>query len=111
MHVDGAMKNVFERELRTADPNMGAISAALWWGRYVASCPNEHGALHFAGAWGHLVNVDEMSPAEARAVLDQMRLQGAYLVPKPGLSVVYNFDKAEKALEIFGFHGAAGRDG
>ena len=71
-------------ELRKADPNMGAISAALWWGRYVASCPNEHGALHFAGAWGHMINVDELSPVEAKAILDQMRLQGAYLQAKPG---------------------------
>ncbi len=94
------MKDVFERELRKADPNMGAISAALWWGRYVASCPNEHGALHFAGAWGHMVNVDELSPAEATAILDQMRLQGAYLVPKPGLAAAYGFNKVEKALEI-----------
>jgi hypothetical protein len=99
-HVTGAMKDVFERELRKADPNMGAISAALWWGRYVASCPNEHGALHFAGAWGHTVNVDELSPAEARAILDQLRLQGAYLVPKAGLAVAYGFNKVEKALEI-----------
>ncbi len=94
------MKDVFERELRKADPNMGAISAALWWGRYVASCPNEHGALHFAGAWGHCVNVDEISPAEASAILDQMRLQGAYLTPKAGLAVAYGFNKVEKALEI-----------
>ena len=107
-HVTGAMKEVFERELRKADPNMGAISAALWWGRYVASCPNEHGALHFAGAWGHLVNVDEMSPAEARAVLEQMRLQGAYLLPLPGLAVAYDFNKVEKALEIIQAVKAAG---
>jgi hypothetical protein len=99
-HVNGAMKDVFERELRKADPNMGAISAALWWGRYVASCPNEHGALHFAGAWGHMVNVDELSPAEAKAILDQMRLQGAYLQAKPGLEVAYGFNKVDKALEI-----------
>ena len=107
-HVTGAMKEVFERELRKADPNMGAISAALWWGRYVASCPNEHGALHFAGAWGHMVNVDEMSPAEARAILDQMRLQGAYLQARPGLSVAYDFNKVEKALEVIEQIRAAG---
>ena len=107
-HVTGAMKEVFERELRKADPNMGAISAALWWGRYVASCPNEHGALHFAGAWGHMVNVDEMSPAEARAILDQMRLQGAYLQARPGLSVAYDFNKVEKALEVIEEIRAAG---
>jgi hypothetical protein len=99
-HVTGAMKEVFERELRKADPNMGAISAALWWGRYVASCPNEHGALHFAGAWGHMVNVDELSPLEAKAILDQMRLQGAYLPAPRGLQVAYGFNKVDKALEI-----------
>ena len=99
-HVTGAMKDVFERELRKSDPNMGAISAALWWGRYVASCPNEYGALHFAGAWGHMVNVDELSPAEATAILDQMRLQGAYLPAPRGLKVAYGFNKVAKALEI-----------
>ncbi|MFC2037486.1 helicase-related protein, partial [Chloroflexota bacterium] len=99
-HVNGAMKEVFERELRKADPNMGAISAALWWGRYVASCPNEHGALHFAGAWGHMVNVDKLSPTEAKAILDQMRLQGAYLPAPRGLQVAYDFNKVAKALEI-----------
>jgi SNF2 family DNA or RNA helicase len=107
-HVTGAMKEVFERELRKADPNMGAISAALWWGRYVASCPNEHGALHFAGAWGHMVNVDELSPVEARAILEQMRLQGAYLQAKPGLEVAYDFNKVAKALEIIEGIKAAG---
>ena len=107
-HVNGAMKEVFERELRKADPNMGAISAALWWGRYVASCPNEHGALHFAGAWGHMVNVDELSPTEAKAILDQMRLQGAYLQAKPGLEVAYGFNKVDKALEIIEEIEAAG---
>ena len=107
-HVTGAMKEVFERELRKADPNMGAISAALWWGRYVASCPNEHGALHFAGAWGHMVNVGELSPAEAKAILDQMRLQGAYLQARPGLEVAYGFNKVDKALEIIEGIEAAG---
>ena len=99
-HVTGAMKDVFERELRKSDPNMGAISAALWWGRYAASCPNEYGALHFAGAWGHMVNVDELSPAEATAILEQMRLQGAYLPAPRGLKVAYGFNKVAKALEI-----------
>ncbi len=107
-HVTGAMKEVFERELRKADPNMGAISAALWWGRYVASCPNEYGALHFAGAWGHMVNVDELSPAEAKAILDQMRLQGAYLPTPRGLKVAYGFNKVDKALEIIEEIKAAG---
>jgi len=107
-HVAGAMKEVFDRELRKADPYMGAISAALWWGCYVASCPNEHGALHFAGAWGHMVNVGELSPVEAKAILDQMRLQGAYQQAKPGLEVAYDFNKVGKALEIIEEIEAAG---
>lgn len=99
---------MFERALRKVDPNMDAISAALWWGRYVASCPNEHDPLHFAGAWGQLVNVDEMSPAEVQAILDQMRLQGAYVQTKPGLSVPYNVHKADKFLQILEEMQAAG---
>ena len=106
-HVTDAMKDVLQRELRKADPNMGAISAALWWGRYVASCPNEYGALHFAGAWGHHVNVDDISPAEARAILDAMRLEGAYLVPAHG-PVACDFNKVTKTLELVEAIKAAG---
>jgi superfamily II DNA/RNA helicase len=47
-----------------------------------------------------MVNVDDLSPAEAKAILDQMRLQGAYLQAKPGLEVAYGFNKVDKALEI-----------
>ena len=106
-HVTDSMKDVLERELRKADPNMGAISAALWWGRYVASCPNEYGALHFAGAWGHHVNVDECSPAEAKAILDTMRLEGAFLEAPHG-RVAFEFSKTIKALELIEAIKAAG---
>ena len=106
-HVTDSMKDVLERELRKADPNMGAISAALWWGRYVASCPNEYGALHFAGAWGHHVNVDEISPAEAKAILDTMRLEGAFLEAPHG-RVAFEFRKVHKALELIEAIRAAG---
>ena len=62
---------------------------------------NEHGALHFAGAWGHMVNVDKLSPTEAKAILDQMLLQGAYLQAKPGLKVACSFNKVVKARDEY----------
>jgi len=94
------MKDVLARELRKANPDMGTISAALWWGRYVASCPNEYGALHFAGAWGHRINVDEATPDEARAILEQMRLEGPTCSRRPGSGWPTASNKVQKALEI-----------
>ncbi len=55
-----------------------------------------------------MVNVDELSPIEARAILNQMRLQRAYLQAKPGLEVAYVFYKVDKALEIIEEIEAAG---
>jgi len=98
--VTEMMKEVLTAEMRKADPNMGAISAALWWGRYVASCPNEYGALHFAGAWGFKVNVDEISPGRAKAILAQMRMQNAYILPRPGHRAGYNFNKVQETLKL-----------
>ena len=41
--VAGAAKDILDRELRKDDPNMGAISKALWWMRYAASVPSKEG--------------------------------------------------------------------
>ena len=106
--VTTEMKDVLARELRKANPDMGTISAALWWGRYVASCPNEYGALHFAGAWGHRINVDEATPEEARAILEQMKAEGAYMTPPAGHRVAYAFEKVLKTIKILDQVKAAG---
>ena len=47
-------KSVLDRELRKDDPNMGAISKALWWMRYAASVPNKEGLIYFEDAVGQM---------------------------------------------------------
>jgi superfamily II DNA/RNA helicase len=67
---------------------------ALWWGRYASSCPTAEGAPHYAGAFGSRLNVDEATPSEIKAVIDQMRLQQAVL------SENATFNKVAKAMEL-----------
>lgn len=52
--VAGAAKDILDRELRRDDPNMGAISKALWWMRYAASVPSKEGLPYFENALGEL---------------------------------------------------------
>jgi len=77
--VEGAMRDTLKRELQKDNPSMGVISMALWWGRYASSCPTVEGAPHYAGAFGMRIKVDEATPEEIKAVVDQMKLQGAIL--------------------------------
>ena len=90
--VEEAMQDTLKRELDKEDPNMGVISMALWWGRYAASCPTEEGAPHYAGAFGSRINVDEATPQEIKAVVDQLKLQRAVLPKNVG------FNKVDKAM-------------
>ncbi len=92
--VEEAMQDTLKRELDKTEPNMGVISMALWWGRYASSCPNEEGAAHYAGAFGTRLNVDEATPAEIKAVIDQMKLLGAVLPQKVSTS------KIDKAMDL-----------
>ena len=77
--VEGAMQDTLKRELQKENPSMGVISMALWWGRYASNCPTAEGAAHYAGAYGMRIKMDEATPLEIKAVVDQMRLQGAVL--------------------------------
>jgi predicted RNA methylase/superfamily II DNA or RNA helicase len=77
--VEESMQDVLNRELQKENPSMGVISMALWWGRYASSCPTAEGAPHYAGAFGSRLNVDDATPTEIKAVIDQMRLQQAVL--------------------------------
>ena len=52
--VADTAKSVLDRELRKDDPNMGAISKALWWMRYAASVPSKEGLPYFDNALGEL---------------------------------------------------------
>ncbi|MEI2655526.1 MAG: SNF2-related protein [Microthrixaceae bacterium] len=52
--VAGAAKDILDRELRKDDPNMGAISKALWWMRYAASVPSKEGLPYFENALGEI---------------------------------------------------------
>ncbi len=52
--VASAAKDILDRELRRDDPNMGAISKALWWMRYAASVPNKEGLPYFEDALGEI---------------------------------------------------------
>jgi SNF2 family DNA or RNA helicase len=92
--VEEAMTDVLNRELQKENPSMGVISMALWWGRYASSCPTAEGAPHYAGAFGSRLNVDEATPTEIKAVIDQMRLQQAVL------SENATFNKVAKAMEL-----------
>ncbi len=92
--VEEAMQDTLKRELERAEPNMGVISMALWWGRYAASCPTDEGAAHYAGAFGNRINVDEATPEEIRAVIDQLKLIGALLPQNLATS------KVAQALEL-----------
>ncbi|MFZ5915605.1 MAG: helicase-related protein [Chloroflexota bacterium] len=104
--VGGAMKDVLAAELRKPQEkvNMGRIGMALWWGRYVASCPTLEGCAHYAGAYGHSLNVDKASTAEIEAIQDLMRLQGKVLQGEAALA----FNKARQALDIIKAARAAG---
>jgi predicted RNA methylase/superfamily II DNA or RNA helicase len=92
--VEEAMTDVLNRELQKDNPSMGVISMALWWGRYASSCPTAEGAPHYAGAFGSRLNVDEATPTEIKAVIDQMRLQQAVLREKA------TFNKVAKAMAL-----------
>jgi superfamily II DNA or RNA helicase/SAM-dependent methyltransferase len=92
--VEEAMTDVLNRELQKENPSMGVISMALWWGRYASSCPTAEGAPHYAGAFGSRLNVDEATPTEIKAVIDQMRLQQAVL------SENATFNKVAKAMAL-----------
>lgn len=92
--VEEAMRDTLKRELDRADPNMGVISMALWWGRYAASCPTEEGAPHYAGAFGARLNCDEAAPEEIRVVIATLKLQHALLPPNA------HFNKVQQALEL-----------
>jgi len=94
--VNGSMKDVLSAELRKAKPNMGRIGMALWWGRYVASCPTLEGCAHYAGAYGHQVNVTEASITEIKAIQDLMSLEGKFLRGQ----AAFTFNKVSKAVEI-----------
>ena len=52
--VAGTAKDILDRELRKDDPNMGAISKALWWMRYAASVPSKEGLPYFENALGEI---------------------------------------------------------
>jgi predicted RNA methylase/superfamily II DNA or RNA helicase len=92
--VEEAMTDVLNRELQKDNPSMGVISMALWWGRYASSCPTAEGAPHYAGAFGSRLNVNEATPTEVKAVIDQMKLQQAVL------SKNATFNKVSKAMEL-----------
>lgn len=94
--VEQEMTGIIQQEMVKSEPSMGRISMALWWGRYVASCPNKYGALHYAGAWGHKIDLSEATPAERRAVLAEMQRAGALVQP------AYSFNKARKVLALVG---------
>ena len=69
------MQDTLKWELQKDNPSMGVISMALWWGRYSSSVPTVEGAPHYAGAFGFRLNLDEATPDEIKAVIDQMLLQ------------------------------------
>jgi SNF2 family DNA or RNA helicase len=54
VEVASAAKDILDRELRRDDPNMGAISKALWWMRYAASVPNKEGLPYYKDALGEI---------------------------------------------------------
>jgi SNF2 family DNA or RNA helicase len=88
--VEGAMRDTLNRELQKENPSMGVISMALWWGRYGSSVPTVEGAAHYAGAYGLRLDMQQATPSEIKAVVDQMRLQGA---------VVHRADAISKVAE------------
>ena len=102
--VQGSMKDVLSAELRKANPSMGRIGMALWWGRYVASCPTLEGCAHYAGAYGHQINVTEASVTEIKAIQDLMALNGKFLKGREA----FTFNKVAKAIEIIEAARAAG---
>lgn len=97
--VMSEVSDVCKREMRKQKPNMQAISAALWWGRYATSCPNKYGAIHFAGGFGHMVSGDS-GEGRKKAVLSAMHIENQYLKPLPGHEVSYDFAQVQKALEL-----------
>lgn len=102
--VSGAMKDVLAAELRKSKPSMGRIGMALWWGRYVASCPTLEGCAHYAGAYGHSINVAKASMTEIKAVQDLMALEGKLLTGHEA----FTFNKVAKAIKIIKAAQAAG---
>lgn len=54
MEVYSEARDVLTRELHKDDPNMGAISKALWWMRYAASVPCAEGLSYYKDALGEL---------------------------------------------------------
>ncbi|MCJ7551156.1 MAG: SNF2-related protein, partial [Anaerolineae bacterium] len=92
--VEEAMQDTLKRELQKAEPNMGVISMALWWGRYAAGCPTEEGGAHYAGAFGTGVSLDEATPVEIKAIVDQLKLQGL-VMPRN-----QSFEKVTRAMEL-----------
>ena len=101
-HVEGSMRDTLNRELQKENPSMGVISMALWWGRYASSCPTADGAAHYAGAYGTRIKMDESTPEEINAVIDQMRLQDAVLGPGA------EFNKVTQAMHLIRDIRAAG---
>jgi SNF2 family DNA or RNA helicase len=92
--VEEAMRDTLNRELQKENPSMGVISMALWWGRYASSCPTAEGAAHYAGSFGLRINCEEATPAELKAVVDQIRLQDAVLPNNSG------FNKVAEAMRL-----------
>ena len=92
--VEGAMQDVLKWELQKENPSMGVISMALWWGRYASSVPTVEGAAHYAGAYGLRIKMDEATPTEIKAVIDQMWLQNAVLRKSEAIS------KVSQAMEL-----------
>lgn len=75
---------------------MGVISMCLWWGRYAAGCPTEEGAIHYAGAFGTHVDLNEATPDEVKAIVDGMKLQNLVL-PRN-----VSFEKVAAAMKLIG---------
>lgn len=96
-HVAAEMEQRLNRELAKDEPSMGIISMCLWWGRFAAACPNLYGAPHYAGAWGHRLDLTTATPEEVKAVLQEMRRAGA-VIESAGLAP-YRFPRMEAALE------------
>ena len=97
--VMGWVSDVCKRELRKANPNMAAISGAMWCGRYATSCPNKYGALKYARAFGHKINA-ESDDQVRKAVLAEMYANGQYLLPQPGYDVAIDYAQITRAIEL-----------
>jgi superfamily II DNA/RNA helicase len=91
--VSTAAESLINRELTRENPDIGVISAALWWTRFAATVPNADGAIHYARACGiDIEDTNDLDAGQRAEVIAELQ--------KDDMLVAGSWAKLDKAMEL-----------